>query len=272
MNDLHRELAPIPGAAWAEIETEAVRTLKIMLAARKVVDFDGPHGWEHSAVNLGRTRSLDKAPAEGVEASTRQVKPLIELCVPFTLDRAELEAIARGADDPNLEPVVEAARRIAIAEDTAIFHGYAAGGIEGIFDAAAGHSLALPGDFSQFPGALAEAMNRLRDAGVDGPYALVLSEICFKELTRTSTGGYPLIQHVRRLLEGPMVWAPGLTGALLVSLRGGDFEMTVGRDHSIGYYDHDARSVRLYLQESLAFRVLAPEAAVPMTMPAAPAG
>jgi len=54
-------------------------------------------------------------------------------------------------------------------------------------------------------------------------------------------------------------------GAVVVSQRGGDFLLEVGEDLSIGYDSHDAEAVRLYLVESLTFRVLTPEAAVPLT-------
>ena len=40
MNNLHRGLAPISAAAWAQIEEEASRTVKRHLAARRVVDVD----------------------------------------------------------------------------------------------------------------------------------------------------------------------------------------------------------------------------------------
>ncbi|MBK1663951.1 bacteriocin [Rhodospirillum rubrum] len=269
MNDLMRDLAPISAKAWAEIETEARGTLTVTLAARKVVDFKGPLGWDASSVSLGRTEALAEEPkaagAAVVTVRKRAVQPLIELCVPFTLKRAELEAIARGAADADLDPVIEAARAIAIAEDRAVFHGFAAGAITGIGEASAEHALDLPADLADFPGVLVRALAVLRDRGVDGPYALVLGRTVYQQLMETTTpGGYPVLQHVRRLFEGPLIWAPGVDGAMLISQRGGDFELTVGRDFSIGYHDHDAQSVHLYLQESMTFRCLGPEAAVPL--------
>jgi uncharacterized linocin/CFP29 family protein len=69
---------------------------------------------------------------------------------------------------------------------------------------------------------------------------------------------------VRRLLEGPIVWAPAADGALILSLRGGDFQLTVGQDFSLGYLDHSSTSVRLYVQESFTFRVNVREAAIPL--------
>jgi uncharacterized linocin/CFP29 family protein len=75
-------------------------------------------------------------------------------------------------------------------------------------------------------------------------------------------GGYPLLEHLRKILEGPLVWAPGVKGAVVVSLRGGDFVFESGQDLSIGYDSHDGEVVRLYLEESFSFRVATPEAAV----------
>jgi uncharacterized linocin/CFP29 family protein len=264
VNALLRELAPIPPAAWPLIEEEATRTLKDMLAGRKLVDFTGPLGWEASAVSLGRVEPLGAAPGPGIEARRRKVLPLVELRVPFELERAELEAAGRGAGDPDLDAVRHAAKTASLGEDHAVFHGYAAGGITGLMQAPAG-PLKLSDDYSAYPGVVAEALNRLRTAGVGGPYAIALGPRCYTGLTRTTVGGYPVLEHVRRLLDGPIVWAPGIDGAAVLSQRGGDFELTVGQDFSIGYLSHTESAVRLYLQESFAFRVLAPEAVVPLS-------
>jgi len=260
MNDLLRELAPISKAAWAEIETEAKRTLKDMLAARKLVDFRGPLGWEISAVSAGRADRLEP-PAKNIEARLRRMLPLVEIRIAFDLRRDELEAVARGAADPDLDAVREAARTAALAEDRAIFHGYGAAGIRGLAEAAAA-KLDLSSDYDAYPGVVAEAVSRLRASGVGGPYGIALGPRCYTGLTKTTKGGYPVIEHVRRLLDGPIVSAPGVDGAAVMSVRGGDFELTVGQDFSIGYLEHSAASVKLYLQETFTFRVLTPEAAI----------
>ena len=119
-------------------------------------------------------------------------------------------------------------------------------------------------DYVRYPDVVAEALNRLRMASVDGPYAIVLGPRCYTGLTQTRDAGYPVIEHVRRLLDGPIVWAPAADGALILSLRGGDFQLSVGQDFSIGYLEHTAASVRLYLQESFTFRVNTPEAVIPL--------
>lgn len=270
MNDLRRELAPIPGQAWEAIDGEARKALKLTLAARRIVDFKGPLGWDASAVGWGRVTDLSKRPGEGVQAALRRVLPLVEFRAPFELARSEFDAIARGAADPDLDAVRLAARAIALAEDRAVFHGYEPGGIVGICNAAAGATLPLTDDFQKYPGVVAGALGRLRMAGVDGPYAIALGPRCYTGLTQTTTpAGFPVIQHVEKLVDGPIVWAPGVDGAAVVSLRGGDFELTVGRDLSVGYEDHTAKTVSLYIEESFTFRVLSAEAAVPLSYAAA---
>ncbi|MDB5922277.1 MAG: bacteriocin [Betaproteobacteria bacterium] len=265
MNDLLRELAPVSASSWGLIEDEAKRTLKLMLAARRLVDFCGPLGWNVSAVSVGRTERLKADPEQGVEGRLRRTQALVELRVPFELSREELEAVGRGAKDPDLDPVRNAARAAAIAEDRAVFHGYADAGIVGLVAAAAGSGLMLTDDYEAYPGVVAEATNKLRSSGIHGPYAIALGPRCYTGLTKTAKNGFPVIEHVRRLLDGPIVWAPALNGAAVISLRGGDFELTVGQDFSIGYLEHSAAAVRLYLQESFTFRVLSPEAAVPLS-------
>ncbi len=271
MNDLCRHLAPITEQAWATIDDEARAALQLTLASRKVSDFVGPLGWEASAVALGRAVPLEAPPRQGVSAALRQVQPLMELRVPFALARAELDALARGAGDADLKPVRDAARAIALAEDGVVFAGYAPAGITGIGQAAAAAALTITEDYERYPAVVARALAQLREQGVQGPYAIALGPRCYTGLTRTVTpAGFPVMQHVERLLDGPVIWAPGVNGAVVLSLRGGDFELTVGRDLSVGYRGHTANTVDFYIEESLTFRVLAEEAAVPLVYGAEP--
>jgi len=264
MNSLYRELAPISAAAWAEIEMEAKRTLKAGLAARKLVDFKGPLGLAVSAVDTGRRQSVAPLAGTKIDAQLRESQPLVEIRVPFEIERAELDALDRGAKDADLDPVIDAAQRIARAEDRAVFHGYAAALIKGICESAPDGPLPLTDNYEDYPLAVARALTRLRAAGVDGPYAIALGSHCYTGLTETTKGGYPVIEHVRQMLDGPIIFAPAVDGAAVLSTRGDDFELTVGQDISIGYLDHDREMVRLYLQERFTFRVLTPRAAVPL--------
>lgn len=269
MNDLLRGIAPLSAAAWQAIDEEAVRTLKPMLAARRIADFEGPLGYDAAAVNLGRVSSLPGTRNGGVQAALRAVQPLVELRVTFELSREEMRSFDRGAEDVDLQPVTDAARAMALAEDRAVFHGFGEAYIQGMCEAAQASAITIPSDYALYPRIVAEALAKLRKAGIAGPYALALGPRCYTGLTQTTTHGYPVMQHVQRLLDGPAIWAPGVDGAVAVSLRGGDFKLVVGRDFSIGYDSHCERTVRLYLEESFTFRVLTPEAAVPLVYPSA---
>jgi uncharacterized linocin/CFP29 family protein len=266
MSHLLREHAPITESTWAEIDAEARERLTPALAARKLVDFGGPHGWEHSATNLGRTRGLAAGPVEGVTALQRRVLPVVELYARFALSREELRDADRGAADVEYGPLDEAARRLAVAENRAVFHGWEEAGITGIAQASTHDPIALGEDCSRYPRHVASAVEALLRVGVDGPYGLALGPVAYTRVLETSeNGGYPLLEHLRKILGGPLVWAPGVDGAVVVSERGGDFLFESGEDLSIGYDAHDSEQVQLYLVESFTFQVATPEAAVALT-------
>jgi uncharacterized linocin/CFP29 family protein len=266
MNHLLRSLAPISDAGWNLLDQEARERLTGSLAARKLVDFSGPHGWEHSATNLGRTDPVDGIPCEGVTALQRRVLPLVELRSDFSLSRDELRAGERGAEDVDLASLDESARQIARAENIAVFHGYAEAGIVGVTEASTQESIALSEDYDAYPGHVAKALELLRRVGVGGPYGLALgTEGYTGVIESTEHGGYLVFDHLGKILGGPIIWAPGVKGAVVLSMRGGDFLFESGQDLSVGYDTHDADAVRLYLEESFSFRVATPEAAVALT-------
>ena len=261
MNNLHRDLAPISDAAWGQIEEEASRTLKRHLAARRVVDVTDPKGPALAAVGTGHTQPIT-APREGVQAVRRVADALVELRVPFTLARQAIDDVERGATDSDWAPLKEAAQKIAFAEDRAVFDGYAEAGIQGIRPGASNGALALPSTPMEYPTVVAQAVNELRLAGVNGPYVLVLGAQPYTAVSGGSEEGYPVIQHIQRLVDGEIIWAPAIEGGVVLTTRGGDFELDLGQDISIGYLSHSGTAVELYLQESFTFRLLTTEAAV----------
>lgn len=264
MSHLLRSSAPISDAGWSLLDDEARARLAPALGARQVVDFEGPRGWRHSASDLGRTRAIEAASLEGVQARARVVLSLIELRAELELDRAELFDADRGAPDPDLAPLDDAARRIAVAENRLVFHGLG-DAQDGIVERTPHEALAL-GEPSDYPGAVATAVNLLLDSGVGGPYALALGEEPYRStIAASDRGGYPLASHLREILAGPVVRVAGLQGAVVLSRRGGDFLLDCGQDLSIGYASHDQAVVKLYIEESLSFRVATPEAAVALT-------
>jgi uncharacterized linocin/CFP29 family protein len=264
-NHLLRSHGPISDSNWKLIDDEARERLSPALAARKLVDFSGPHGWEYSATDLGRVVDVSEPPCKGVTGRQRRVLPLLEVRAEFALSRAELRDDDRGAADVDLEPLDTAAHQMAVAENKAVFHGWAAAAITGIADASPHQGLTLGEAADGYPRPVASAVEQLLQVGVAGPYALALGSDDFKRVVETAEhGGYPLLDHLRKILDGPIVWAPGVRGAVVLSQRGGDFLFESGQDLSVGYLDHDRDVVRLYLEQSFSFRVATPEAAVPL--------
>lgn len=262
MDHLLRGLAPISDAGWTAIEAEAKSRITTFLAARKLVDFGGPYGWDHSADNIGRVESVP-GPVDDVEARVRRVMTLVELRVPFTVSRSELNDVDRGSADADFGTLDVATARLGLAENTLVFRGHSGAGIQGLLDSSSHPSVRLEDDLGRYPTFVAKAVNVLRESGISGPYGLAIAPAAYTGIIETTEhGGYPLLDHLHQILGGPVVWTPGIDGGVVMSLRGGDFVMNVGQDISMGYLSHDADNVRLYLEESLTFRVLEPDALV----------
>lgn len=264
MNNLHRELAPISDAAWAQIEQEVRRTFTERIAGRRVVDVEGPAGDVLSAVGTGHVRRLT-GPAEGVIARQRQAQLVVELRTPFTISRGAVDDVDRGALDSDWEPVKEAAQKAAQAEDQVVFYGFDEAAISGITGVSSHLSLALPADPKEIPTTVAQALSALRLQGVGGPYALLLSAELYTTVSEETDHGYPIREHLVRLIDGEILWAPALHGAVLVSTRGGDYTLHLAQDLSIGYLSHDAEQLELYLEESLTFIAHTAETAIELT-------
>jgi uncharacterized linocin/CFP29 family protein len=266
MSHLLRSHAPLTEADWGLLDEEARDRLTVALAARKLVDFDGPKGWSYSATNLGRVTTLAGSIVDGVQGAQRRVLPLLELRADFAVAREELRAAERGAADVDLDALDQAALNIALAENVAVFHGWEEAGIVGIAEASSHEPLPLGDAANLYPGAVARGAERLLRAGIPGPYGLALGPECYRAVVETTEhGGYPVFEHLREITNGPLVRAPGVRGAVLVSQRGGDFLLESGQDLAIGYRSHDDEAVRLYLEESFSFRVATPEAAIALT-------
>jgi uncharacterized linocin/CFP29 family protein len=266
MNHLLRGHAPLTDSNWKLLDDEARDRLAGPLAARRLVDFVGPQGWEHSSTNLGRIESVEVG-EEGVKALQRRVLPLVEVRVDFTVSRAEMRDDDRGAVDVDLESLDLAAHQIAIAENSAVFNGWVKAGIQGVVESSPFEPEPLGASADAYPRSVARAIEGLREAGVEGPYGLALGPDEYIKVIETAEhGGYPLFDHLRKILDGgQIVWAPGLSGAVAMSMRGGDFLFESGQDLSIGFDHHDADQVHLYLEETFSFIVATPEAAAPLS-------
>jgi uncharacterized linocin/CFP29 family protein len=253
-----RSSAPIAAEVWTTLEADVRDALKQHMVGRRVVDFDGPHGLAHAALNLGSLESRDIA--EGASTGLRSVLPLLEVRVPFEIARAAFDARERGAPELDDDPALDAARRLAELEDRAIFYGLEAAGIRGLLAASTQPRIPIGTDARSCIDAVARALLALDEAAVDGPYAVILGDAAYRRLAAGPE--YPPLRQLRELVGGHVLHSRVLRGGLVVSLRGGDVTFCVGQDAAIGYSSHDAARVSLYLVESFTFLVSSPEVIV----------
>jgi uncharacterized linocin/CFP29 family protein len=269
MDLLKRPHAPIAEEAWKAIDQMARQVLATHLTGRKFVDVSGPHGPSFAAVGLGRLEMEPATTKDGIGYGVHRVQPLVEFRARFSLDNWELDNLLRGAKDPDLDPLIRAAQAAARFEDTAIFRGFAKAGIAGLDQRVEAEPHELPLEANPFLDAISSTILGLQRASVQGPYVLVLGPQPFRFLA-TCQSGYPLLRQVERLLGGPVLHSDILEGGWLTSTRGGDSELAIGQDFAVGYEHHEARTLHLFVTESLTYRVLDPTAFVPFALKGRP--
>ena len=260
MDILRKSLAPISAAAWEEINDTAVEILTSVLSARKFVDVEGPKGWDFAAVPTGRI-DIPQNQKGKIKYGVHQVMPLVEVRIPFELDIWELDNIARGAEDINLDALEDAAREVAKFEENVIYEGLKNGNIEGLKKASDYTPLPFPKVMEDLASAIAKGIAQFKANSIEGPYTLVLGSEKWQQVN-SYIKGYPLRKQLESLLGGSIILAPNITDAYIVSERGGDFKLTVGQDISIGYESHNNKKVQLYFTESFTFQVNDPAAVV----------
>ncbi len=254
MSMLKRNMAPMPSEIWNEIDERAETVLKNILSARKVVHVEGPMGWDYPVVSEGRLDIIDDNEDKDVSVGTYRVKALLEARISFELDRWELDNITRGAKDIDLEPLEEATKKLAYFEENLIYNGYKNGNVKGLNDVA-GHRLNFGKDETSILDAISEARFLLMEAYGEKPYSLVVGRKAFK-LLNTVYEGYPLVKTVSSIIDGNVILSDAVDGAFLIPFDHEDIELTIGQDFSIGYENHDDKKIKLFITESLTFRVL----------------
>ncbi|GAB6280566.1 MAG: family 1 encapsulin nanocompartment shell protein [Thermovirga sp.] len=266
MDMLKRSVSPISDEAWSEIDEQARKVLKSRLSARKFVDVSGPYGWDYAVVSTGR---LEISPHEGgkdVRWGVHLVQPLVETRVTFEMDLWELDNVIRGAKDLCLDPVIEAANKIAEFEENAVYGGFEPACIAGFSQAGAEQTVSLStGKPGEMMAGLSEATMLLNKNAIVGPFVLVAGPQLWQTIEVLGEG-YPLKKRVSSLADGGTILSPHIDGGFLVSSRGGDFELTLGQDVSIGYESTMDGKVRLFMAESFTFRVIEPKAIVSLVI------
>ncbi len=260
MDILRKTLAPISGKAWEEMNETAADVLKSVLSARKFVDVEGPKGWDYAALSEGRLNVPENQKGE-VKYGVNKVMPLVEGRIPFELNIWELDNIERGCENIDLENLEKAAGKIARFEENIIYEGFKEASIDGLKKSSDFDKISFPENGNEILTAVTKGLAQMKEASIEGPYSLVLSADKWQNV-QNFVQGYPLTKRLENMLGGSIIMAPFIKDAYLVSERGGDFKLTIGKDLSIGYESHNNKTVQLYFTESFTFKVIEPKAVI----------
>ncbi len=259
---LRRGAAPLSAKVWKAIDETAVAMAKQTLTARRIADLDGPRGWKHVATQLGTFRSVSvPQTAASVRFSVPDVMLLTEIRCDFKLSWAAIDIFERVGPTLDPDPIEDAARNTALAEDRLIFYG--ASHRPGLLTSTDSPRIALS-DWS-IPGRavtdLLTAVEKLDSLGIKGPYEAILSPHHYYAYLKTTGegGNYPAAKQLNLVIEA-VHSSPVVDGAVLLSTRGGDFIITVGGDFTVGYRAHDETSVHLFCVETIAAQLQTPQA------------
>lgn len=265
MDFLKRSIAPIPQAAWDELDEEAAKALKNVLSARKVVDFTGPMGWHFDALSEGTLNLVNGTPVKDVSFGTRKVTPMTEIRVPFKMPIWALDDIGRGSKTVDHRPIQQAARKAAEFEDMAIYFGIEPAKIVGLLSDTDHKPMEMKLDDDAIVETLTKAVQTLKDADVDGPYALVAPYALWNKVQSSAKASYPLKKRVGKVVD-KVVLSSQMDAAFLISMRGGDNELVIGQDFSVGYQSTDGKDVNLYITETFTFKNYSPETILPFKL------
>jgi len=282
MNHLFsRPRAPITPAGWEEIEKEGAAATLARLCfggPARVVRLQGPR-WVGAPSDVRARPAPIRFPSPpsgkdvtGPPAPHPAAGP--SCAIAFDVSRAELDAnrsiAARAIPDLDFGKRWRPSRWIAIAEGPLDFstamrlcsdHGYLPEALETAARAVGQQPCRLSARWSRR--ALAKFC---ATRGIEGSPLQVVAET--SNFTRISLGAhrrrpYPIISP----RPAPGRWRhclgrPGIDGGLVISQRGGDFELSVGQDFSIGLSRaQPPRRVRLYIGgESFTFLILTEQA------------
>ncbi|MFB6318320.1 family 1 encapsulin nanocompartment shell protein [Saccharicrinis sp. FJH54] len=261
MNILKKSLAPITDKGWEEITDKTSQYLDSYLTARKFIDIDGPNGMEQGGVSTGHLITPDNQSDKGVNYGVREILPFVEIRKPFELDLWELDNLERGARDINLEPLEEAVKEIALFEENAVYEGFEPAQIKGLHQVAEYKPVTLPKTTNAFLKEIGNQIIRFERNGVSGPYTLIMAAKEWIDLVQIAEG-YPILKQLKEIIGGKVIINQSNNNSYLVTERGGDYELVLGQDISVGYDSHNTKSVKLYLTASFTFRVLSPEAII----------
>lgn len=265
MKFLNRETSPIAPAVWAQIDGTLSELLSQRLKMRSVVDYTTVD-FATDAIATGELRPISSE--NGITVSARNPVNMVELCYEFSLPKSVVEALKR--DKKNFDDTVfrESANLFSTIENGMILDGLDAAGIEGLLEAIERDPIAADG-VEGLVDAVSAMMARFGSDFVGGPFRLVLSAATLVKMVGASEGGVSVKERIEHILGTENLVVSNAVGddkLVALSARGGDFIFYNGLDVSVGYAGETDDAYTLFIMESCALRILAPEAAQIITL------
>jgi uncharacterized linocin/CFP29 family protein len=260
MDHLRRGAAPMSDRVWKALDEAIAQAARHVLSGRRVATFDGPKGWDHTAVRLG-TMTPCRSREGAAVVCVPEVVLLHEIRADFSVPWTAIEVFDRGAPALETKPAELAAREVALAEDRVVLYGDPAG--DGFLSAKDSPRVAAQdwGKPGQLVADLLKAVEALDGLGISGPYEAVLAPArYYAYLQAVDDGGYPVARQLKEFISAVHRSVVVKDAGALFSTRGGDFVLTVGGDLAAGYRQHDRDAIHLFCTETVAPQTVSPEA------------
>lgn len=261
MDFLKRDFAPLTEKIWEELDERAREVFIRNLRLRKIIEVDGPYGWDFSSYALGTLNIIDN-PKSALGWGIRESLPLIEVRYPFELDIWELDNIERGYQTPDLTSLEEAARNLSEFENKIILKGEDKAKITGLFTIAKQNFVKSCSEkVNDFVKSVFDAKQKFRKDGIEGPFVLVINKEIWERLF-AQQNAYPLTLLLKEIMNLEIETIDNLENSFIISTRGDDFKLILGQDLSLGYELRIENKIRLFFTETFTFHIKTPEAIV----------
>lgn len=260
MDNLNRSLAPFSSDLWDHIDAAAVQAAKAVLTGRRFLEVEGPFGLGLTALEVGVDnfcRDPGEHEAAAIGSRALAVPMLRKSC---RLSARRLAAYLDKGMPLNLTEIEDAAEAVARREEDIIYHGQPEFGLSGLLNADG--RIELPrGDWGNLDTALNDvlaAVTALDDAGLHGPYALVLPPVHYNNLFRHYEHTDLLqVEHLKSVCTLG-VYKTLIDRPLVVDSHAG--RLIIGQDLRVGYSGSDGIHYLLFVCESLVLRLDEPGA------------
>lgn len=260
---LHRDDAPFDDKVWEAIDKVVVNSAKAQLSGRRMLHIEGPYGLGLKVLPCGDD-AIDGKSSDDTELSACAVVPVVSVKSEFTLGMRDIAAFESSGVPLDMSAVSIAAAACARREDEIIFKGSKALNVEGLLNAKGSQSVKLQSwnEIGKAADDIIKAVTTLDSAGFHGPTILALAPNRYNLLYRRyQQGNMTEMDHISSIVTAGVIKAPALeSGGVLLASGRQYASIAIGQDLMTGFVGPAGTSYEFYIAESLALRLLQPEA------------